>query len=258
MTTPPDAREQQQARESTTPSPQDARRSGRDGAPPGCRFEILHLDDHVVAVNKPGGLIVHRTRESADRVFLLQELGRDLGRFLFPVHRLDRAASGVLVFALSGQVARKLQESLSAADARKEYLALVRGETADRGRSDRPLTGPRGVRKPACTEYERLATMSRCSLLRVRIRSGRRHQIRRHLAHLHHQLIGDTTYGKGKINRFFRENYGLPRLFLHAAFLSIAHPSGRERLTVRAPLPADLREFLLRLPDCDRGLLATL
>jgi tRNA pseudouridine65 synthase len=216
-------------------------------------LEILHRDESIVVVNKPGGLLVHRSHESSDRVFLLQELARQLDRRVYPVHRLDRAASGAIAFALSSDSARNLQANLSAADSRKEYLALVRGSAPVAGVIERALT------QHACrSEFERLAEVSRCSLLRVRISTGRRHQIRRHLAHIHHQIIGDTTYGKGKINRFFRETYGLPRLFLHAWRLELRHPETGERLRIAAPLPADLREFLSRLPDVDAALLATL
>ncbi|MBN1441628.1 MAG: pseudouridylate synthase [Planctomycetes bacterium] len=222
------------------------------------RIEVLHIDEEVVVVNKPGGLLVHRSRESADRRFLLQELGGQLGRILYPVHRLDRAASGAIAFAFSSDAARRLHANLAADDAIKEYIALVRGETPEAGESTRPLTDKSGVRKPARTTFERIALFSRCSLLRVRISTGRRHQIRRHLSHLRHQLIGDTSHGKGRINQFFRDNYGLPRLCLHAARIDIRHPSGEGRLDVRAPLSADLREFLRRLPDVDPLLVAEL
>ena len=123
---------------------------------------------------------------------------------------------------------------------------------------DRPLTGEHGNKQPASSEFERIAEFSRCSLLRVRITTGRRHQIRRHLDGLAHQIIGDTTYGKGRINQWFRENYGLPRMFLHAARLAVAHPATGEPLDLRAPLPDDLRAFLTRLPDVDAELVAAL
>jgi tRNA pseudouridine65 synthase len=219
---------------------------------------ILHRDDWVVAVSKPGGMIVHRSRESADRVFLLQTLRGQLGRRLYPVHRLDRAASGVLALAFCPDGARRLQASLAAEDAIKEYLVLVRGETPETGETHRPLTGENGSRKPAHTCFERILLLGRFSLLTVRITTGRRHQIRRHLAHLRHQVIGDTTYGKGNINRHLRSAYGLPRLFLHARLLDVPHPGGEGRLRVEAPLAADLREFLLRLPDVDPGLVERL
>jgi tRNA pseudouridine65 synthase len=212
----------------------------------------------MVIVNKPGGLLVHRSRESRDRVFLLQRLANQVGERLYPVHRLDRAASGAVVFGLSSRAARDLHINLSAGDARKEYLALVRGSAPAAGVIDRPLSADNGVRRPCHTEFERLAEFSRCSLLRVRITTGRRHQIRRHLAHLRHHVIGDTRYGKGGINRYFRETWGLPRLFLHASALAIRHPDTGEPIRVAAPLPADLLDFVKRLPDVDPELLAVL
>jgi tRNA pseudouridine65 synthase len=221
-------------------------------------FPILHLEDAFVAASKPGGLIVHRTRESTDRVFLLQELSAQVGRFLYPVHRLDRAASGVILFAFSSEAARLLQAALGAEDARKEYLTLVRGSTPERWESDLPLKNEKGVPQAARTSFERLAEFSRLSLVRARIFTGRRHQIRRHLARAAHQVLGDSTYGKGRINQFFRETYGLPRLFLHAATVEITHPWQGGRLVIRAPLAEDLRAFLLRLPDCPVDLVAGL
>jgi tRNA pseudouridine65 synthase len=217
-------------------------------------FDILFEDPHLVVADKPGGLLVHRSRESGDRVFLLQELRNQLGRLLYPVHRLDRAASGAIAFGLSSEAARALQASLQAGDALKEYLALVRGSAPERGETERALTDEKGDPQAARTEFERLAEFAGLSLLRVRIRSGRRHQIRRHLSHLRHQILGDSSYGKGRINQFFRETYGLPRLFLHAWRLEFRHPFEDRRVTARAPLAADLREFLLRVPGVDREL----
>jgi tRNA pseudouridine65 synthase len=221
-------------------------------------LEILHLDDWLVVASKPGGMLVHRSAEAADRVFLLQELREAVGRHLYPVHRLDRAASGAIAFAFSSEGARELQARLGAADACKEYLALVRGSTPERGEIDRPLKSDKGVPQEARTAFERLAETTGCSLLRVRITTGRRHQIRRHLAHIKHQLLGDSTYGKGRINAHFRECFGLPRLFLHAARLELDHPGGGGRLRIVAPLAADLREFLQRLPDVSPELVASL
>jgi tRNA pseudouridine65 synthase len=221
-------------------------------------IQVLHIDESFVAVSKPGGLLVHRTGESQDRVFLLQELGAQLGRFLYPVHRLDRAASGVIAFAFTSEDARLLQAALTDEAARKEYVVLVRGSTPDAWLEDRPLTNDAGAPQAARTSFERLAELSRCSLLRARIFTGRRHQIRRHLARRAHQVLGDSTYGKGRINQFFRDTFGLPRLFLHAALLEIGHPRTGVALTIRAPLAPDLREFLGRLPDCPADLLDTL
>jgi len=221
-------------------------------------FPILYQDDEIVVTSKPSGLLVHRSRESRDTVFLLQELGAQLDSFLYPVHRLDRAASGAIVFALSSEMARELQERINAEDAFKEYLILVRGSAEQSGETSRPLTSDKGVKRDAKSAFEKVAEFSRCSLLRVRIFTGRRHQIRRHFAHLHHHLLGDTTYGKGRINQFFRDNYQLPRLFLHAWRLEFRHPRTDERVEIKAPLADDLVEFLGRLPDVPEGLVEAL
>lgn len=217
---------------------------------------ILYRDDAMIAVSKPPGLVVHRGKRIGQReAVVLQTLSRRIGSFLYPVHRLDRNTSGVLCFALAAEMGRALQANLAADDAVKEYLALVRGETPQRFISERPLSNHRGERPPAVSEFRRLAAFSRCSLLAVRIRTGRYRQIRRHLNHLAHHVIGDTSHGKGRINQWFRDNYGLPRMFLHAWRLEVAHPRTGERLTLTDPLPNDLRAFLLRLPDVPRDVL---
>ena len=213
-------------------------------------IDILYQDEQVLVADKPPGLLVHRSRESSDRVFLLQQLRDQVGRYLYPVQRLDRAASGAISFALSSEAARDLQASLTSPTACKEYLVLVRGSAVDSGEIDRPLTGANGKKKDALTHFEKIGEVYRSSLLKVRIFTGRRHQIRRHLAHLAHQVIGDTTYGKGKINRFLREEHGLPRMFLHCARLAFDHPASDERVAIHAPLAEDLRSFLLDLPGC--------
>jgi tRNA pseudouridine65 synthase len=170
-------------------------------------LELLHRDERFVVVNKPGGLLVHRTRQSADKVVLLQLLRDQLGHWVYPVHRLDRAASGAIAFGVDREAARDLQAALR--EARKDYRLVCRGETPAAFVSDRPLSD-----KPARTEFERLAMVRGFSVLRARLRTGRRHQIRRHLAHLGHHIVGDTRYGKGGINRWLRDEFGLPRLFL--------------------------------------------
>lgn len=220
-------------------------------APPA--IAVLYRDDHVVALDKPPGLLVHRTPESRDRVFLLQTAAAQLGRYLYPIHRLDRATSGLILFGLSSEAARRFHDALAAPEARKRYLALARGDAPDRFASDRPLSG-----KPARTCFETLARFHRSSLLRATIASGRRHQIRRHAAHLAHHLIGDTSYGKGKINRSLRERHALPRLCLHAHQLALSHPFTGEPLRLTCPLAPDLAAFFMRLDDAPTDLITRL
>jgi tRNA pseudouridine65 synthase len=202
-------------------------------------------------VNKPAGLAVHRgwARERETALPLARDIA---GGPVFPAHRLDRGTSGVLLFALRPEVARRLQELFAGGEVQKRYLALVRGIPPDSGIIDHPL--PRtagGPRVPAVTEYRVLATFERYALVEARPRSGRLHQVRRHLKHISHPLIGDVEYGKGEHNRLFRSRFGLHRLALHALEMQLPHPVDGAPLRVRAPLPADLAA-----PFATMGLLA--
>jgi tRNA pseudouridine65 synthase len=185
-------------------------------------------------------MAVHRGW-SRERIVALTVVRDRLGRRVFPVHRLDRATSGVLLLALDPGTARGLQEQLAGGLMRKLYLALVRGITPEEGVIDHPVPrSPEGPRVPAVTAYRRLATFERYSLLEVAPQTGRLHQIRRHLKHISHPLIGDVRYGKGEHNRLFRERFGLHRLALHALELGFAHPVDDRPLRLVAPVPEDL------------------
>jgi tRNA pseudouridine65 synthase len=201
---------------------------------------FLYQDGCLLAGNKPAGLAVHRGM-ARDRTFALQLVRDQVGRHVHAVHRLDRATSGVLLFALDTHTAGRMQELLAAGRVEKRYLALVRGIPPESGVIDHPI--PRdvdGPRVPAVTEFRRLATLERYALVEARPRTGRRHQIRRHLKHLSHPLIGDVRYGKGEHNRLFRERFGLLRLALHALELVFEHPETGEAVRIVAPVPEDL------------------
>ena len=226
---------------------------------------VLHCDEHLVAFAKPSGLLVHRGW--GDDAVTLVDLARErFGDAIHPVHRLDRGTSGVIVIARSGEAAARVQASFERGEAEKCYLALVRGIAPDEGLIDHPI--PRredGPRVPAVTAFRRrfavsasdaialaLATdlpaaVQRCSLVEARPRTGRLHQVRRHLKHVNHPLIGDANYGKGDLNRLFRATVGLGRLALHAASLELVHPFSGERLRLEAPLPDDLVAPFTRL-----------
>lgn len=219
---------------------------------------VLHRDPHFVAVDKPPGILVHRTPMSRDRTALHQLLTKQLGEKLFGVHRLDRAASGVLLFARSSEAAKALHDAIRAPSTVKLYLVCGRDHTEQSFTLDRPLKGRSGEPQPARTDCELVAHVDRHSLLLVRTRTGRRHQIRRHLETAAHHILGDTSHGKGRINAYLREHYGLPRMFLHAWKLEFFHPFTGARIALHAPLAADLRAFLLRLPGVEEGLVATL
>lgn len=220
-------------------------------------LEILHQDAHLVAAHKPAGMLVHRTPLAArDERFALQTLRDQLGRHVFPVHRLDRGTSGVLLFALDAGTARQLAATFEAREVHKHYIALVRGWPPPAGEIDHPLArleddvplSDRGISQqpqPALTRYQRLATIelpvalgphatSRYALLALQPETGRQHQLRRHLKHVSHPIIGDATYGKGVHNRWWAEQLGITRLWLHARRLSLPHPVTGEALVIEA------------------------
>ncbi len=209
---------------------------------------LLHLDAHLAIVDKPSGLLSHKG-SAGDPEAAVGLARRLTGKFVFPVHRLDRGASGCLVFALSAEIARPLHEMFESGAVDKRYLAVVRGAPAGQeGTIDHEI--PRregGPRVPAATDWRLLATGrldgAAYSLLEARPRSGRLHQIRRHLKHLGHPIVGDVNYGKGEHNRRFRD-LGIPRLLLHAASVRFVHPATQECLETHAPLPSDFRAAL--------------
>ncbi len=212
-------------------------------------IEIIWRDDSVIAVNKPAGLLVHNSRWAGPKETSLRQLvARQIGQQVYPIHRLDRPTSGVLLYARTREAARLWHDQLARSDTNKTYIALARGRLAGPMTVDHPLKIDE-VRRPALTHFLPLnyCPAEHVTLVQAMPRTGRQHQIRRHLARTAHQIIGDTTYGKGRINRYFRQTYALHRLFLHAAGLDITHPVTGQRLSLRAPLPADLLRSLRQL-----------
>jgi tRNA pseudouridine65 synthase len=215
-------------------------------------MEILYQDDVLLAANKPSGLLVHRGwgRDATVLVDLVRDaLGASV---VHPLHRLDRQTSGVVLFAFSAEIAARMGRAFENGTVEKRYLALVRGVAPDEGRIDHPL--PRrenGPRVPALTEFRRVAeapTQPRhCSLVEALPRTGRLHQVRRHLKHVDHPVIGDANYGKGAINRAMAARYDLHRLALHALSLTFRHPLSGRDITVRAPVSPDLWTPLARM-----------
>ena len=213
---------------------------------------IIYQDDHYVAVDKPSGIFVHPTRLGRREPNCMSRLGRQLGHPVFTIHRLDRATSGVLLFALSSEAARKMCLLFEERRIRKEYLAVVRGFAPEAGRIDHPLR--KDKKKPAAdavTDFVRVGKAelkepvgrhdtARFSLVRAVPHTGRMHQIRRHMAHISHPVLGDTRYGDGAQNRFFRARFGMRRLALMAVRLAFLHPYTREGVSVVAELSEDL------------------
>lgn len=217
---------------------------GEDDAP---TLEILHQDEFLIAVNKPSGLLVHRGWASDARP-ALQLLRDQIGQKVFPLHRLDRATSGVLLFAFSSEVARDMQQGFEANLILKRYLALCRGNQLETQRLNHPLSPEKGAaRVPAITDLRLLGTFERYGLVEAIPHTGRTHQIRKHLKHLSHPIIGDVRYGKGEHNRIFRERFDFPRLALHCERMAFLHPRSAVRLEIVARLPADFATLLERL-----------
>jgi len=220
---------------------------------------ILYQDEYLVAINKPAGLLVHRSMiDRHETQFALQMVRDQIGQRVYPFHRLDKPTSGVLVFALDSNIARQMTEAFSARAMEKEYLAIVRGYTTEKDIIDYPLkeeldkmsdrqANQNKEAQPAITEYQRLATTelphavgrypaARYSLIKVSPKTGRKHQIRRHMKHIFHPIVGDTTHGDGKHNQLFRDAFDCQRLLLHASGLRFSHPVSGEFVSIDAPL----------------------
>lgn len=209
-------------------------------------LRILLRDQHLVVADKPAGLAVHRGW-APERDVAMTRVRDAIGAHVYPVHRLDRGTSGVLVFALSSELASVLSEQFADGAVEKLYLALVRSVPPERGLIDHPL--PPGenrdeARVPARTEFVRREVFGRYSLVEARPQTGRLHQIRRHLKHIGCPIIGDVRYGKGEHNRFFRERFELRRMFLHALRIRFLHPATGTALEVEAPLPPELAQAI--------------
>ena len=227
-------------------------REGEPPATPAPELTILHQEEDFVAVSKPSGLLVHRDEHHPDAPAALQLVRDQVDKHLYPFHRLDRATSGILLFGFSRKAAAALQKSLAAADAHKDYTALLRypGSNHELGpswSSERPLRDDKGNEKECRTDFELVEALHRCAVVQCRIFTGRYHQIRRHANHCGRHVIGDTTHGKGRINALFRERYGLDRLFLHLGRVEMAHPFSGERLLLEDPLTDELVQVLVRL-----------
>lgn len=209
-------------------------------------LEILHADEHLVAIHKPAGLLVHRGWGN-DEQPAVQRLRDQLGQFVYPVHRLDRATSGVLLFALSSEVARDMQGLFRERSVDKTYVALCRG-TQELGLVEHPLAKEKGAEKrPARSKFRLLGVAGRYGLYEAKPETGRVHQLRRHLKHVSHPIIGDTRYGKGQHNRLFRDEHGFHRLALHCGRLAFVHPRTSVPLSIAAPLEGSFAELLSRL-----------
>lgn len=218
-------------------------------------LRILHQDDVLVAVDKPPGLLVHRTGlDAGETQFALQLLRDQLGRPVWPAHRLDKGTSGVLLFALDVDTARVLGQAFEAPDrVHKTYRAVVRGWPEDAGLIAHPLKrledDARAGRAEVLEAQTRYCTLARhelplpygdfpttrCALVELQPLTGRRHQLRRHMKHIAHPILGDATHGRGPLNRAVAELLGVQRLWLHALRLELPHPVSGAALRIEAP-----------------------
>ena len=230
-------------------------------------LEIIYQDDHLVAVDKPAGLLVHRSKiDVRARNYALQTIRNQIGRPVFPVHRLDRPTSGVLLFALSSEVARLVSNQFEKRTIEKNYTAIVRGVPPKLGKCEIQLlekpdrvvdqrVDPDKAARSATTKFETLGSWqvpysagkysrSRYSLVKIRPVTGRRHQIRRHFKHMAYPIIGDTTHGDRRHNRLFRKRFDLRRLMLVASELKLSHPITSETITICAELGGEFERAL--------------
>ncbi len=226
-------------------------------------LDIIYRDENYIAINKPSGLMVHKSAMARGvKEFALQMLRDQIGLRVYPCHRLDRPTSGVLLFALNSEAAAKMGAVFENRLIEKSYICLVRGwPKLDGGEINYPLAEDKGSdkgKKEAISFYELTEKYelnvavdrydkTRYSLLTIKPTTGRKHQIRRHLKHLNHPIIGDSKYGKSKHNNFFKESYSFPRLALHCYSLKFEHPYLMKNLTIKSPLSNDFNELLAEL-----------
>lgn len=218
-------------------------------------LSILYQDKDIIAINKPHGLLVHRSPIAADVAeFAVQMLRDQIGQWVRPAHRLDRKTGGVLLFALNVEMDRFLKKCFEEYKMAKEYIAIVRGHTPDEGTIDYPLRREDGKLQDAITMYKTITRTeldipfgryktSRYSMVAVKPKTGRMHQIRKHFAHIHYPIIADRPHGCNKQNKFFKDRWHMDTMLLHAMSLSFEHPITGALLNIRAPLHSEFERM---------------
>ncbi|QDK78326.1 pseudouridylate synthase [Spirosoma sp. KCTC 42546] len=218
---------------------------------------ILYQSADLVAINKPHGLLVHRSMIASDASeFAVQILRDQLGQRVYPVHRLDRKTGGVLLFALTESMNSIMQQQFMGALVDKKYIAIVRGYTPDEQTIDYPLRNDEtGVSQEAVTHLKTLRQTeiplpfgkhptSRYSLVELTPATGRMHQLRKHMAHILHPIIGDRPHGCNKQNKLFKEHFEMNTMLLHAQQIEFVHPVTSEVITITAPFQAEFERML--------------
>lgn len=217
---------------------------------------IVYRDERYIAINKPAGLLVHRSAlDPSETQFALQMLRDQIGQPVFPLHRLDKPTSGLLIFALDKEAAARLAEQFARHSLQKFYLAIVRGHSPEQLQIDHPVKAQRDKRNPYTTPPQGvtdLLTLARCeleiandkyptsrySLVELRPKTGRRHQLRYHMKHISHPILGDPKYGKRVHNDLFKEHFHAQRLLLASIGLSFTQPFTQEKLNISC-LPSE-------------------
>lgn len=209
-------------------------------------LEIVYHDEHIIAINKPHGLLVHRSKIANDATeFALQMLRDQIGKHVSPVHRLDRKTSGLLLFAFEKEVEIAMHKQFQEGLVEKKYLAILRGYAPDELIIEYPLAKENGTMQDAITSFKTLQRAeidvafgkhltSRYSLVEAAPTTGRMHQLRRHFAHIFHPIIGDRKHGCNKQNKFFKEQFEMTTMLLHASELSFIHPVNGVQLKLSA------------------------
>ncbi|MER2999441.1 pseudouridine synthase [Pontibacter populi] len=234
-------------------------------------LDIIFEDEHYVAINKPHGLLVHRTRIAEEKKeFALQMLRDQLGHKVYAVHRLDRGTSGVLLFSKSSEAAAPLVKLFENRETGKVYYAIVRGYTPEVATIDNPIRPDKDHQhkepQDAVTHYKRLATIelpipvgryntSRYSLVQVTPETGRMHQIRKHFAHIRHYIVGDKKHGDWRHNKMFLDELDSPYMNLHASDLTFTHPYTGKQIHLKAHLSPNMTR-LCRMFNWEDALVA--
>ncbi|HMI05157.1 MAG TPA: pseudouridine synthase [Pedobacter sp.] len=218
-------------------------------------LEIVYQDDHLIAINKPHGLLVHRSSIAGDaKVFALQMLRDQVGRHVSPVHRLDRKTGGLLLFAFEKDVETAMHQQFMNGEVQKKYLAVLRGYAPDQEDIDYPLAKENGTLQDAFTSFVTLKRAeldvafgkhptSRYSLIEATPTTGRMHQLRRHFAHIFYPIIGDRKHGCNKQNKFFKEQWEMTTMLLHASELLFRHPVTGAELHLKAPVQEEFERI---------------
>ncbi len=219
-------------------------------------LEIIYQDEHLIGINKPHGLLVHRSKIANDATeFALQMLRDQIGRQVSPVHRLDRKTSGILLFAFEKEVEIAMHKQFQEALVEKKYLAVLRGYAPDQLDIDYPLAKENGNMQEAFTSFKTLQRAeidvpfgkhqtSRYSYVEATPKTGRMHQLRRHFAHIFYPIIGDRKHGCNKQNRFFKEQFEMTTMLLHASELTFTHPVTGNHIKLQASLHDEFKRVM--------------